>query len=80
MKYKGILVLTMEAFLESIGITTDDVGVGHIEFKKNNDTIEVLLRSNERVIPIGDERRVLLEHVHEGYEIPRVNLEYACYQ
>jgi hypothetical protein len=74
-KYKGILTMSLEVFLESIGITTNDAEIGGIEFRRDNDTVEIYIRSKEQIIPVGDELQLHLQNVPEGCEVPRINIE-----
>jgi hypothetical protein len=74
-KYKGILTMSLEVFLESIGITTSGAEIGGIEFRRDNDTVEIYIRSKEQIIPIGDEHQLQLQTVPEGCEVPRINIE-----
>jgi hypothetical protein len=72
MKYKGIMSISMEALLEAIGITTDDAEIANISFNKLNDTVNIIIRSKEQSLPLGDGSILCLRIVGEGEEIPHV--------
>ncbi len=71
---KGNLKMSVECFLELLGITTD-VQMASIRLDVNNDTINISLRSKDEIIPVGDDMMIKMMEVPEGMEIPNVAVE-----